>query len=160
MSWQCDRCHTDWPMASSETVSQRLIEKSLITYTGPKRSFSHFRDGMIDLTLFSIQFSIFYSQFNLVTITSTSTLAYTPLSPTHSLSLSTSLMVHTHFDISNSKTFRDFPISNSWTFSMNSQTLNARKHTPIFPMKAALQWRNMEITLQWVVVRLDISEEV
>jgi len=42
------------------------------------------------------------------------------------------IRVHTHFDISDSRTFQDLPMSNSSTFSMNSQTLNAQKIHPYF----------------------------
>ena len=38
-----------------------------------------------------------------------------------------SYRVHTHFDISDSRTFQDLPMSNLRTFSMNSRTLNAPK---------------------------------
>ena len=39
--------------------------------------------------------------------------------------------VHTHFDISDSRTFQDLPMSNSRTFSMNSRTFNAQRNTYI-----------------------------
>jgi len=39
--------------------------------------------------------------------------------------------VHTHFDISDSRTFQDLPMSNSRTFSMNSLTFNAQIYTHI-----------------------------
>ena len=39
--------------------------------------------------------------------------------------------VHTHFDISDSRTFQDLPMSNSRNFSMNSRTFNAQRYTHI-----------------------------
>jgi len=45
-----------------------------------------------------------------------------------------------------SRTFNDLPMSNSKTFSKNSQTLNARKSRPIFSMKAGPQWMDIKLT--------------
>ena len=39
--------------------------------------------------------------------------------------------VHTHFDNSDFRTFQKLPMSNSRTFSMNSQTFNAHRFTHI-----------------------------
>ena len=40
-------------------------------------------------------------------------------------------MVHTHFYISDSRTFQDLPMLNSRTFSMNSRMFNAQRYTHI-----------------------------